>query len=127
MHFSLLAVIASLAAFMFVSATPAVFSRECTANGGECKESSECCSGICLILDSLNTLGSNLGVVTHPYALCNRKVSNSTAKGFASIRSCYIGVSHVSGFVLELLFMTRFLVTCWVGHCDRCWANFTAA
>ncbi|KAG1876376.1 hypothetical protein F4604DRAFT_1761199 [Suillus subluteus] len=68
MHFSLLAVIASLTAFMFVSATPAVFSRACTETGGYCKESSQCCSGICFITSSiLNGDGrSNLRVVTHP-------------------------------------------------------------
>ncbi|KAG1846047.1 hypothetical protein DFJ58DRAFT_799622 [Suillus subalutaceus] len=49
MHFSLLADIASLTAFMFVSATPAVFSRACTETGGYCQESSQCCSEICLI------------------------------------------------------------------------------
>ncbi|KAG1876375.1 hypothetical protein F4604DRAFT_1761197 [Suillus subluteus] len=53
MHFSLLAVIASLTAFMFVSATPAVFSRACTETGGYCKESSQCCSGICFITSSI--------------------------------------------------------------------------
>ncbi|KAG1776397.1 hypothetical protein EV702DRAFT_1110626 [Suillus placidus] len=47
MRFSLLAVIAALTAVMSVSATPAVFSRECTADGGSCGQSSECCSGDC--------------------------------------------------------------------------------
>ncbi|KAG1846045.1 hypothetical protein DFJ58DRAFT_799604 [Suillus subalutaceus] len=127
MHFSLLVVIASLTAFMFVSATPAVLSRECTANGGDCKEGSQCCSGVCYITSGIDTIDDN-GNRDSPFALCNSKFRKATPMGFASIRvrylqipkSCYIGVSHGSAFVLELLFMTRFLVTCWVDHYDRC-------
>lgn len=92
MRFSLLTVIAALTAVLSVSATPAVFSRECTADGGSCGQSSECCS----------------------FALCNR-----LAVGCAGLRARkvpkswhVVRVSHVSAFVLELLFMARFLVTC---------------
>ncbi|KAG1834765.1 hypothetical protein EV424DRAFT_521225 [Suillus variegatus] len=48
MRFSLLVVIAAaLTASMFVSATPAVFSRDCTADGESCGKDSQCCSGKC--------------------------------------------------------------------------------
>ncbi|KAG2746227.1 hypothetical protein P692DRAFT_20835782 [Suillus brevipes Sb2] len=47
MRISLLAVIAALTAFMSVSATPAVFSRECTADGEPCGKDSQCCSEKC--------------------------------------------------------------------------------
>ncbi|KAG2056045.1 hypothetical protein BDR06DRAFT_953489 [Suillus hirtellus] len=44
MRFSLLAVIAALTASMSVSATPAVFSRDCKADYVACNLGSECCS-----------------------------------------------------------------------------------
>ncbi|KAG2746221.1 hypothetical protein P692DRAFT_20835774, partial [Suillus brevipes Sb2] len=47
MRFSLLAVVAALTAFMTVSATPAVFSRECSADYNPCGQNSQCCSGKC--------------------------------------------------------------------------------
>lgn len=47
MRFSLLVVVAALTSFMSVSATPAVFSRECSADYHPCGQNSQCCSGKC--------------------------------------------------------------------------------
>ncbi|KAG1876374.1 hypothetical protein F4604DRAFT_1761189 [Suillus subluteus] len=82
MHFSLLAVFASLTAFI----------RECTANGGDCKESSQCCSGVCYITSSIDTIDDNGSNPSRsrdsPFALCNSKFRKAKPMGFASIRVC---------------------------------------
>lgn len=47
MHFSFLAVLVALTTFMYVSATPSVFSRSCRAVGKNCQQGSDCCSDAC--------------------------------------------------------------------------------
>ncbi|KAG2030402.1 hypothetical protein BDR03DRAFT_188150 [Suillus americanus] len=68
MRFSLVAVITALTAFMSVSATqptPAVFSRDCTVDGGICEEDSECCSKFCLTSSTIRVLGDEDYTVTN--------------------------------------------------------------
>ncbi|KAG1748312.1 uncharacterized protein EDB91DRAFT_873539 [Suillus paluster] len=84
MRFSFLVVVAALTASMCVSATPAVFSRECGADYAACHLGSECCSGNC---------GYNY--------LCN-----SVAVGCAILRTSKIPRNwHVARLLAELIAM----------------------
>ncbi|KAG1903159.1 uncharacterized protein F5891DRAFT_1020827 [Suillus fuscotomentosus] len=47
MHFPFLTVLVALTTFMYVSATPSVFSRSCHAVGKYCQQGSDCCSDAC--------------------------------------------------------------------------------
>ncbi|KIK46150.1 hypothetical protein CY34DRAFT_800657 [Suillus luteus UH-Slu-Lm8-n1] len=92
MRFSLLVVVAALTSFMSVSATPAVFSRECSADYHPCGQNSQCCS-----LSSYNSIAVECAILR----------TTKIPKIWQIAR-----VSHISAFVLESLFTALFLVTC---------------